>query len=504
MSCFRAPRYAPCVVATDAGRRRDGLPPVAWPWVLVSAGLLLAVLVAFASRYGPHRDELYFLAAGRRLAWGYPDQPSLTPLLAHLADLVAPGSLVALHVVPALAMAGVVVLSALTARELGGGTAAQVLTMVATGCGVVTAILGHMLSTTTIDTLFWVALVYAALWTLRRDRPRGWLVVGLLAGLALEDKHLVAFLLVGLVVGVALTPEVRHHLRSPWAWGGVAIALVLWLPNLVWQATNGWPQLELAADIRSEYGGLVERLSFLGLLLVQFSPVTAALWIYGLVRLFRVPSLARAKPLAWAFVFLVVVFFVTGGKAYYVVGAVPVLIAAGACGLVERWSTRGVVVAGAVIGLSGLLVWPAGLPVLSERAFGDSFFADINEDQVEMIGWPQLVATVDDAVAASGATHVVTGNYGEAGALEWYGLDVPVYSGHNGYAAWGPPAGSDGPFVLVGYDGAPAWAVGCEVVATVDNGFGVDNEEQDGVVQVCDGPNGTWSSVWPQVTHLSA
>ncbi len=472
--------------------------------MLVAAGLLLAVLVALSARYGPHRDELYFLAAGRRLAWGYPDQPALTPLVAHLADVVAPGSLVALHLPAALAMAGVVVLSALTARELGGGTAAQVLTVVATGCGLVTWILGHMLSTATVDTLFWVAIVYATVWTLGRDRPRGWVVVGALAGLALEDKHLVAFLLVGIVVGVALTSEVRHHLRSPWAWGGVALALVLWAPNLAWQALNGWPQLTLAADIRDEYGVLAERLNFIGLLLVQFSPVSAALWIYGLVRLFRVPSLVRARPLAWAFVVMVVVFFLTGGKAYYVVGAVPVLFAAGACGLAERWSARGVAVAGVVIGLSGLLVWPAALPILPERAFGESFFADINEDQSEMVGWPALAATVQAAATSSGATLAVAENYGEAGALEWYGLEVPVYSGHNGFAAWGPPHGSDGPFVLVGYDRAPSWAVGCRVVAHVDNGFEVDNEEQGRAVRVCDAPAGTWESVWPQVVRLSA
>ena len=190
--------------------------------------------------------------------------------------------------------------------------------------------------------------MYVVLRTLSRDAPRGWLVVGLLGGIGLLDKHLVAFLLAAVVVGVALTPQVRHHLRSPWAWAGAALAVLLWLPNLLWQATNGWPQLELAADIRDEYSGVGPRFEFVGLLLVQFSPVAAALWIYGLVRLLRVPALVRAKPLAWAFLVLVVVFLVTGGKAYYVVGAVPVLLAAGACGLEERWSRRGLVGAGVV------------------------------------------------------------------------------------------------------------------------------------------------------------
>ena len=184
-------------------------------------------------------------------------------------------------------------------------------------------------------------------------------------------------------------------------------------------------------------------------------------------------------------------FFLTGGKAYYLVGAVPGAhrrrrVRPGRTVRAARW----LVAAGAVLALSGMVVWPAGLPILSERAFGQSFFADINEDQAEMIGWPAFVATVRSAVSSSGATLAVTENYGEAGALEWYGLDVPVYSGHNGFAAWGPPPGSDGPFVLVGYDSAPSWAVGCRVVAHIDNGVDVDNEEQGGAVQVCDAPAG--------------
>ena len=122
-----------------------------------------------------------------------------------------------------------------------------------------------------------------------------------------------------------------------------------------------------------------------------------------------------------------------------------------------------------------------------------------------MIGWPALVAAVDQAVADSGAALVVTANYGEAGALEWYGSDVPVFSGHNGYAAWGPPSADlTGPVVLVGYEGAPGWVDGCRPVASVDNGVGVDNEEQDGTVQVCAGPRGSWADVWDEVSRLRA
>lgn len=481
--------------------------PVAWRPVLAAAGGLLAVLLAVAGRYGPHRDELYFVSAGRRLDWGFPDQPPLTPAIARLVDLLAPGSVFALHVPSALMAAGVVVLTGLTARELGAGRAAQALSAVvmATAAGLMTV--GHILSTTTTDTLVWAAAVLLVVRTLVRGRPRGWLAVGLVAGVGLLDKHLVGFLLAAVVVGVALSTQSRHHLRSPWAWAGVAVAGGLWLPNLSWQASHGWPQLELAADIRAEYLTLEERVLFVAFLVVLVSPVATALWAYGWGRLARAPELAAVRPLGWAAGLLAVGFFLTGGKAYYLLGLLPLLVAAGADGLARAWPERRARRATVVLAVSGLVAAPVVLPLLPVQTYVDAGLAEISEDQAETIGWPAFVATVDEAVTAAGATLVVTGNYGEAGALEFYGSSVPVFSGHNGFADWGPPPDSlAGPVVVVGWGTDPAWAEGCREVARIDNGLGVENEEQGGPLLVCDGPRGgSWQRVWDaEVRHLSA
>lgn len=485
---------------------RDAPPPVAWRPTLLTAGGLLAVLLALAGRYGLHRDELYFVAAGHRLDWGYPDQPSLTPLLARLADAVAPGSVVALHAPAAVLMAAVVVMSALLARELGGDRATQTVTVVTVGTGVVVVGLGHWLSTAAVDTFFWVAITLLAARALRRDQPRLWLAAGAVAGIGLQNKHLVAFLLGGLALGVLATPATRHHLRSPWAWAGAALALAIWTPNLLWQAAHGWPQLELAADIRDEYLVLEERVAFLVLLAILVSPVATWLWVRGWLRLWRAPELVWAKPFAWAFAVLTLGFLVTGGKAYYLVGLLPILLAAGADDLVRAWPARRVRRATAVLAAAAILGWPIVLPVLPASVYVSSGLVEVDDGQGEMLGWPAFVDTVTDAARASDADLVLTANYGEAGALEWYGSPVPVYSGHNGYGDWGPPPDAlDGPFVLVGYgEVGPSWAQGCRTVARIDNGLGLENEEQGGAVLTCDGPAGPWSEIWDQVTHLSA
>src|SRR4051794_27230247 len=189
-------------------------PAVAWRPLVPIGAAVAAVLLAFAGGYGYHRDELYFLRAGREPALGYADQPPLTPLIARAMDTLAPGSLVALRVPSALAAAAVVLLTGLTAREFAGGRAAQLL---AAACAAVSAIvlaLGHLLSTSTMDLLAWTALSWLVVRALRDGGPV-WLAVGATAGVALENKTLPAFLLAAVLIGVlALGP--RTALRSRW------------------------------------------------------------------------------------------------------------------------------------------------------------------------------------------------------------------------------------------------------------------------------------------------
>ena len=89
---------------------------------------------------------------------------------------------------------------------------------------------------------------------------------------------------------------------------------------------------------------------------------------------------------------------------------------------------------------------------------------------------------------------VFTGNYGEAGAFEWYGVGAPVYSGHNGWRNWGPPPDGAGPVVVVFYPDPAVDFTGCERAATLHNDVGIDNEEEGQGVWVCDGPIGSWSA----------
>jgi hypothetical protein len=480
-------------------------PPFARAGVLTVAGVLGLVLLVLSGSYGPHRDELYFASAGHHLAWGYPDQPSLVALLARLSQEVAPHNLVALRLPGLVATVATILLAAGIARLLGGGSRAQVLTAVVTGTGALTMFLGHRLTTQTFDMTAWVAILFLAGLALADDRPRLWVAAGVVAGVGLNAKHDVVVCLLGLFVGVLLTPAARHHLRSIWWWVGGLVALVLWLPNLFWQAGHGWPVFELSADISEEYGGLGGALEFVLLTLAVFSPLMSLVWLWGLHGLLRRPEWRVLRPLGWVFVVTFAFFLLTGGKPYYLAGAIPALLAAGCVLLVNRF--RHVVLLGAVLALSAVVAWPAGLPILPRATYATSFFPSIEEDQLETIGWPELTSTVRGVLADLPDTAVVfTGNYGEAGALEWYGVGAPVYSGHNAWGDWGHPPDGAGPVVVLGYDDvAPSDDfTGCREAATVPTVDGADNEEARGTVWVCESPRKPWSRLWSSLVHLDA
>jgi hypothetical protein len=415
--------------------------------------------------------------------------------------------LLALRLVPALIVGVVVLVTADLARALGGSRGAQVLAAIATGTGAGLLAIGHLLSTATLDLLFWSVVVRLVVAVLQQDRPRLWLVVGAVLGVGLENKDLVGFLGFGLVVGIAATPPVRHHLRSPWAWGGAALAVALWLPNLLWQARNGWPQLELAGDIRDEYGtigGIAELVLFQVLMINPLGFVLA--WI-GIRAGLRRPEWAFFRPVPVAYLLLLAVFVVTGGKNYYLLGLLPALAAAGSVLAAAQWSPQRLRRFGVWVAATALFPLPALLPMLPRRTLDETFWRELNEDQLETIGWPPVVGTVrglaDQLIERDGAV-VVAQNYGEAGALRWYGVGLPVYSGHNGFGDWGPPPESaTGQVIWVGFAAPdPEQLVGCSKYATLRTG--VDNEEDGNQAWVCQGPAGSWAQAWTHMRHYSA
>jgi Dolichyl-phosphate-mannose-protein mannosyltransferase len=498
--------------AAGAGAALARPPFAAWPIAAIALGTFGLLLVT-AGGYGYHRDELYFVEAGKHLAWGYDDQPPLTPLIGHLSTEVLGQSPTGLRVPSELALAACAVITGLMARELGGGRAAQVVaaaSVPASGA----LFLGHILSTSTFDFLAWTVLLYVAVLILRRSDPRLWLVFGAVLGLALLNKWLVLLLVGSLGVGLVLGRR-ADLLRSRWVLFGGILALALWAPNLVWQADHDWPQRELGGQIADE-DPAGTRIGFLPLQLLTASPFLVFVWIPGLVWLLRGRGGAlRFRALGVGYLALLGICLVTGGKAYYALGWYPVLFAAGGLAL-EGWgrTARRRVLVGVAVGLAALTVAPVALPLVPERSLADSPVGELNEDVLNTVGWPPFV----DAVAGVWRTLpdrersravILTANYGEAGALRRFGpaRGLPTaYSGHNSFTSFGRPADGSRPIVAVGFrDSAylDRFFAGCRVMARFDNRLDLKDEE-DAPIALCRDTRRPWRAIWPRLHHLDA
>ncbi|MBO0892554.1 MAG: glycosyltransferase family 39 protein [Acidothermales bacterium] len=466
-----------------------------------------------SGRYGFHRDEMYFIVAGHHPDAGYVDQPPLTPLLARVSTTVFGTTPVGLRVVATLATMASVLVVALIARELGGGRTVQLLAGVCAAASAYVAVVGHMVSTATFDLLGWLTVSWLVLRTLRTRDGRWWLAVGAAAGVTLLNKDLVLVLLVAVGVGVlALGP--RAALRTWWLPAGVVVALLVASPNLLWQAAHGWPQLTVAAGISAD-DGMDNRMQFVPQQLVYLSPLLVPVWVAGLVRLWRDYSVRWARSFGLAYPVASAVVLVAGGKSYYVVPLLLVLLAAG----IEPalcWFRRGRRRTRRALGVVGLTLAAVAtafiaLPLLPSSLLGPSGVLAMNKETGEEVGWPRFTATVargwrEIPAGRRPTAVIVTANYGEAAAIALYGarLGLPQpYSGHMSFADWGPPPDTaPGPVLVVRQADdviPPGRFTGCRTVARNDDGEGVDNQEQGALVSLCARPARPWSALWPEL-----
>jgi 4-amino-4-deoxy-L-arabinose transferase-like glycosyltransferase len=471
----------------QAERRRDLLP------VLGVAAGVCAFHVGVSGRYGFHRDELYYVAAGRHPALGYVDQPPLVPLLARAVTEVAGQHLWPLRTVAGVVHAALVVLAALIARELGGGRRALLLAASATATMPLLIATGSLFQTVVFDQLWWTAALLLVVHLLKGADTRWWLAVGMIFGVGLQTKWTIALLALGLATGLAAVPEARHHLRAPWLWAGGCLAFALWLPNLVWQALNDWPTLEFTRNnnerVRAEEG----RLGFVLLQIALVGPLAVPLVAAGAVWLWR-----RWRALAVAWATIAAVLLTIGGKAYYLGPMYGLAVAAGAVAT-EDWlaaSPRRWRRAIAALAANALVALAAVAPVAPVGVYAEVFH-DLNDEVGEQVGWPEMVDLVVTVVAVLPAreqedVRVVTASYGEAAAIDLYGpaRGLPLgtaLSAHNSYADWWADREPVGTFVTVGYPRS-ALEPYCDVVgpvAVVGQVDGLDNEVAGAPVLVC-------------------
>ena len=480
--------------------------------ILVSLGAAVLVIhLLTGGRYGFHRDELATLDDARHLAWGYVAYPPVTPFFGWLSLKLFGASLTGFRLFAAASTSVAVILTGLMARELGGKTGAQAL---AASAAIPFALgAGSLMQYVSFDYLAWVACSYFFVLLCKSRDSRWWLAIGGCIGLGMLTKYSMLVCALAIATGVLFT-DLRAHLRSKWLWLAVAVSLLIFLPNLVWQIQNNFVSLDFLRHIHERDVRIGRTQNFLPDQL-ELTLFTLPLAILGLFFYFASKTGRPFRAVGYLYIIPLITFLVAKGRGYYLAPAYPVLYAGGAVfgaellrnvRLVWRLSLWGLAWASIVMTISFAAAFFVPMaPVDSgwaRRAF------KVNEDFREEIGWPELVhklAQVRDSLGAADRSRfgILAGNYGEAGAINLYGKEYGLpeaICGTNSFWARGygdPPPET---VIVIGFsrEFGDRYFESCEVVGQITNKYGVANEEttdHSGIL-LCRHLRQSWPEFW--------
>jgi hypothetical protein len=480
--------------------------------ILISLGIAtIAIHLLTGGQYGFQRDELATLEDARHLAWGFVAYPPVTPFFGRLSLELFGTSLRGFRFFAAVAEAAAVVLTSLMARHLGGGRWAQLVAAMAAVPFCLGG--GALMQYVSFDYLCWVLTAYFTLGLLKSGNPRWWIAIGTAIGLGMLAKYAIPFLVVGLIIGVLLT-DARQLLKGKWIWYGMAVAALIFLPNLIWQAQHSFVYLDFVKHIHARDVAEGRARGFLPgqLKLTLFA---FPMWMAGLYFYLFSPGGKPYRAMGWMYLVPLLLFVIAKGRDYYLAGVYPMLYAAGGV-WAERW------IASLRSSWAGLLrrsIWVAlvvdagiaaalTLPIAPINSRWFQIANKINGDFREEIGWPELVATVArirDGLPDRDRAHlgILATNYGEAGAVNLYGSEYGLskaISGVNSF--WQRGYGDPPPQVVIVLGLSRRFVeskfASCDVAAHTWNRFGVANEEtlEHPDIFVCRGLRQSWEEFW--------
>ena len=432
--------------------------------VLAIAACKLLLYFYTGRHYGYFVDELYYLACSRHLDWGYVDQPPLIALIGWLVRVSLGQSLWAIRLLPALAGAAEVVLTAVMARELGGKCFAQALAAMSAlvAPGILAA--DGLFTMNAFEPLFWTGCAYLLIRIVKTGNTKLWIWFGVLAGFGLENKYSMLIFGAGLVLGLLLSSE-RRLLANRWLWAGGAIAFLIFVPNLIWNVQHHFPFLEVQANIRASGRDIpLGPLAFFEQEILLMHPLTLPVWLGGLWFYYCTEAGRRFRPIGWAWIFTALVIVVMSPRVYYLFPAFPVLFAGGSVWW-EHWLARPrlawakFVYPGLML-LGGAVLAPLAIPVLPPETYIRYTQAiGLEQPRIEthelgplpqifadQFGWDEMAATVARVYNnlppdVRARTAIFAQSYGQAGAIDLFGPKYglpPAISGHQNYFLWGP------------------------------------------------------------------
>ena len=502
-------------------RRLDGPAPSLWTSdtaLLIYVALATVVLhLIIGNRYGWHRDELATLEDARHLAWGYPAYPPVTPFFGRLSWELFGSSVRSFRFFANVSQAVTVVLTGLMARDMGGRRGAQLVAAVAAVPFCLGG--GYQMMYVAFDALAWVMTAYFVVRLLKSEDPRWWVAIGAGIGFGMLCKYTMGVFALSIVAGVLLT-DARRYLRSKWLWIGVALSVVIWLPNVLWQWQHHFVSLDFLNHIHSRDVRQGRTAGFLPQQLMM-TGARCVLALAGLYFCFVAPAGKRFRMIGWMYIMTLLLFAVAKGRWYYMGPAYPMLYAAGAV-WGEQWlatlqRSRAMMVRRIVwVTLAFELVFTTAFWLPLPRI--NSGWWDINNsltgDFREQIGWRELVgevARIRDSLTPEERAHlgILGTNYGEAGAINLYGPEYGLpraISGVNSfwYRGYGDPPPQTVIVIGLSRKSLDKHFGTCRLAGHTWNQYGVKNEEtvDHPDIWVCGPPKAGWPEFWKDFQYF--
>ena len=524
------------LAVTDAAPLTHGAERPSLRIAMIVAGIYFLALMLTSTRYGYFRDALYYLACAEHLDWGYVDQPPLIALICWIGRHTLGTSLPALLFWPALAGAGRIVLTAAFARELGARKFGTAFAAVLAATPGVWYAIDHQFAMNALESLFWTGCAFAILRMIHTGDPKWWLAFGAISGLGLENKYSVAVFAFALLLGLLLTPQ-RKLLFTPWLFAGGAVALLIFLPNLIWNIRHHWPFLELMHNIRESGRDVVlSPGQFVWQQFLLMNPTSGIFWIIGVLFYFFSRAAKAWRVFGWAFVITFLFFLLAHGKNYYSAPMYTVAFAGGALArerffagtrFAQRPSLRtalqSAVVVLVILGILPLLPvvlpilpvetylrYQEHLPIAVPRSEHGHEGTPLPQHYADEFGWPEMVAKTAQVYHSltpeeQTKTAIFANNYGEAGAIDFFGPNFGLpkaISGHQNYFLWGPRNYTGEIVIVLGSenpDNDRKFFDSVQVAAELHSPYSVPSERR--AILLCRGLKQDLRALWPNLKH---
>ncbi|MFN7116326.1 MAG: ArnT family glycosyltransferase [Saprospiraceae bacterium] len=491
---------------------------IAWRIILLLAAAKLLFHLFTNVNYGFHRDEMLYLALGRHLDFGYWSNPPLVGWIAAFIQAVLGDSMFAVRLIPSLFSTGILILTCLMAREMGGGRYAQLLAGLSILLTISFTRSGWLFQPVGVDMFFWTLFCYLVLRYLNTENPRYLLGFGVAFGFGFLNKYLVLFFLLALLIGLLLTPH-RRVLWSKYTLGAVLIAAIIILPNFIWQYQYGFPVVTHMRELSETQLANVQYADFLLDQVLANLPI-AIIWVGGLIYLLLYKKSKPYRLLAYIFITTIVLFLLLKGKSYYTLGIYPVMIGAGGVYFEKILQPIWLKVALPIL-IAALFfpLLPLGVPYLSipkmvaycnnlrenwgidgATRWEDGEIHPLPQDYADMLGWEELAQHVTNAYARvpdKSRCLIYCENYGQAGAVELFAKNLPpVNSFNDSYRLWIQEDTNADVLIYVndelGED-VQALFADIQMIGKIENAYA---RERGTTVYLCQQPRQPFGSLW--------